>query len=246
VRDPLKIGCGIVLGFIGVAVLCGGIALALTLFCGLTAPSVEEAIEEGGREIATEMAEEYQVTATAAVMEASPTPQLYGEFSLILAERHDVLNIIEEDEYAYCVGLRCLAWVATPEEGVDVFLVLIRVANGGERWIFPSVMPGYVLDTEGEKYREEMGFVIEEAGDPQAEGAVAIETTDMDLVVLSRSRWEDDKIGPGDSCVLGFVFHVPENRTIDRFSFHYEVWETAMPLVGDSWEMEATLSLNGK
>jgi len=52
-----------------------------------------------------------------------------------------------------------------------------------------------------------------------------------------------EKIGPSESLLMGFIFHVPQGREVASSIFLYDVWETAMPLVGEEWHMEATVRI---
>ena len=52
-----------------------------------------------------------------------------------------------------------------------------------------------------------------------------------------------EKIGPNESLLMGFIVHVAKGREVASFFFSYTVWETAMPLVGEEWRMEAIIPI---
>lgn len=47
-----------------------------------------------------------------------------------------------------------------PRKGEHALIIVAKVQNKGNRYIFERVMPGYIMDTKGEIYREE-GDAIE-------------------------------------------------------------------------------------
>ena len=134
-----------------------------------------------------------------------------------------------------------LSWELGPEEGIDITLVVVRLTNTGERWIFPLVMPGWLNDTQGERYRERFDFLIDEQGDPNSPDAIVLYSKAGPLVLTDGLA--DEKIGPNESLLMGFIIHVPQGREPASFLFQYEVWETAMPLVGEEWRMEAIVPI---
>lgn len=169
----------------------------------------------------------------------SPTlqPETYGEFSLVLFERAEAFQL--KGEFLSPTG--SLSWELGPEEGIDIALVVVRLTNTGDRWIFPWVMPGWLTDAQGARYRERFDFLIDEQGDPDSPDAIVLYGESGSLVLTGGLA--DEKVGPGESLLMGFVVHVPKGREIASFMFQYEVWETAMPLVGERWIMEAIVPI---
>jgi hypothetical protein len=175
-------------------------------------------------------------TATLAVSPI-PKPQTYGNFELVLFERAERFELKGE----FLTPMGSLSWELGPEEGIDIALVVVRLTNTGERWIFPAVMPGWLTDIPGERYRERFDFLIDEQGDPSSPDATVLYSEGGPLVLTDSLM--DEKIGPNESLLMGFIIHVPQGREAASFLFQYEVWETAMPLVGESWDMEAIVPI---
>lgn len=114
-KDIVKIGLGIVVGFGCIGAICLGLLLTGAITCGLTAPSPEEAIEEAIREI-------------------YPTPTVPAEGVLSLGESITVdgvkvavqnYEIVDsyEDEFE---------WQGQPEEGAKFLWLYIEAQNVGE------------------------------------------------------------------------------------------------------------------
>jgi hypothetical protein len=166
-----------------------------------------------------------------------PVPETYGEFSLVLFERAETFQL--KGEFLSPAG--SLSWELGPEEGIDIALIVVRLTNTGDRWIFPRVMPGFLADTQGEIYRERFEFLVDEQGNPESPDAVVLFSEGGPLVLTGRLA--DEKMGPNQSLLMGFIIHVPQGREAASFLFQYEVWETAMPLVGEEWRMEAIVPI---
>lgn len=166
-----------------------------------------------------------------------PKPQTYGNFDLVLFERAERFKL--KGEFLSPTG--ALSWELEPEKGIDIALVVVRLTNTGDRWIFPWVMPGFLADTRGERYREDLDFLIDEQGDPSSPDATVLYSESGPLVLTGGSA--DEKVGPSESLLMGFIVHVPKGREVASFIFLCDVWETAMPLVGEQWRMETTVPI---
>jgi len=161
-----------------------------------------------------------------------PKPETYGEFSLVLFERAETFAM----KAKFFPPWGSLSRALEPEEGIDIALVVVRLTNTGERWIFPEAMPGRLVDTLGERYQESFNFLIDEQGDPSSPDAIVLYSERGPLVLTDSSAYE--KIGPNESLLMGSIIPVPQGRETASFIFRYDVWETATPLVGAKWDME--------
>lgn len=174
---------------------------------------------------------------TAPTTTATSPPRTYGDFSVILVERH---NSIEIPNLVRPFNPDA----GEPGKGMDALLVFVKLRNSGDRWIFPAVMPGFVVDRNGDSYREEIDFIVDEAADVSQPGVLLIKTESKGPIVVRPPSEETEKIGPGEVFTLGFVFHVPQNRVAANFMFKCTVCETADPLIGEPWYIEATVPLS--
>lgn len=167
-----------------------------------------------------------------------PKPETYGEFNLSFFQRAGMFEVTKPIDI---FGTRS-SWKVGPEEGIDIALVIVRLNNTGDRWIYPLVMPGWLTDTQGERYRERTDFIVDEQGDPSSPD-VSVFQSEQGPIVLSDASLADEKIGPGESLQMGFFIDLPQDREAASFIFQYEAWETAMPLVGEEWRMEAIIPI---
>ena len=165
----------------------------------------------------------------------------YGNFSIILAERHKCLNIRGQQSVFSIGGLHRLP------KGADVFIIMLRTQNDGDKYIFVGkktgiwgVRPGYVVDNRDELYQEEgHGIKIETA---KAEILVAeVKTEAKDWVKVSPTETVTENIiAPGESYDWLFLFYIPKERIIKTLIFRYEVAETATEF-GKSCEISLPL-----
>lgn len=197
-------------------------------FCCCEAPSQIEGVP-------TSIPTEYVISSP--TPSPIPQPQTYGNFDVVLFERAESFQM--KGEFLDVGG--SLSWELGPEEGIDIALVVVRLTNAGDRWIFPWVNPGFITDTQGERYRERFDFLIDEQGDPDGPDAIVLYSERGPLVLTSGLA--DEKVGPSESLLMGFIVHVPKGREVGSFIFLCDVWETAMPLVGEEWRIEATVPI---
>lgn len=162
-----------------------------------------------------------------------PKPETYGEFSLVLFERAETFAL----KAKFFPPWRLLSRALEPQEGIDIALVVVRLTNTGERWILPQAMPGWLVDTLGERYQESFDFLIDEQGDPSGPNAIVLYSERGPLVLTDGLAYEE--IGPNESLLMGSIIRVPQGRETTSFILRYQVWETAMPLGGEEWDMEA-------
>jgi len=181
---------------------------------------------------------------TTPVSEVEPTAtppsieETYGEFELVLVERHHKLDT-KGPEFSEWVDLRAMA---EPEEGIDVLFFLVRISNTGKRWLFPTLLGGSVVDNKGREYSPwQYQFVVDEKADPTDTNNIVIQSNKGPVVVgmekglldvLERERLPD-KMGPGDSLLVGYLFWIPQERATEKFLFEYTVCETAMWLASE-------------
>ena len=180
---------------------------------------------------------------TTPVSEVEPTAtppsieETYGEFELALVERHHKLDT-KGPGFSEWVDLRAMA---EPEEGIDVVFFLVRISNSGKHWLFPTLLGESVIDNKGRDYMWQYQFVVDEKADPTDPNNIVIQSNKGPVVVGMEKGFLDvldvkrlpDKMGPGDSVVVGYLFWIPQERATDRFLFKYTVCETAMWLASE-------------
>ena len=152
----------------------------------------------------------------------------YGNFSIILVERHKFLNIRGQEATFSVGGLHRLP------KGADVFIVMLRTQNDGDKYIFVGkktwfwgVRPGYVVDNRDELYGEEGHAIKIETAKPKT-WVAEVKTKAKGWVKVSpTSTVTDNIIAPGEGYDWLFVFYVPKERTIKTLIFRYKVAGTA-------------------
>jgi len=184
----------------------------------------------------------------------TPTPIDYASLSLVTMERTNEVKLkpkvvklgeetIETDPEASVFGITRTVHTLQPGKGMDALILIVRIENPAQHYIFPNVMPGYLYDTEGEEYREE-GEAVK--GEPKTPKSLYTEILVKELnwvKVLPSSSATEDIIAPGESYDWVFIFHIPTERNPSGFSFRYAVGETADPLVGKYEDGESSIPL---
>lgn len=216
-----------------VAIRC---MLAISFLSCICVPSQEKVIDDFKKEM-----KEVR-TATAAAITPSPTPLPYGAFDLVLSERSGYFEVTHD--FLGVTG--SLSSQAKASKGLDVYLVLVRIANDGDRWIFPLNMPGRLVDKQGDVYHEKMDRVVKESAACSDPNVGCLITSSGEAIVLSLPHGEPGLIGPGETFTLAFLFHVPQNRAMDKFVYRYIVRPTADPLVGERWQLQKVITLSGQ
>jgi hypothetical protein len=191
------------------------------------------------------------------VPEPKPTPSLtpsrtekavdYASLSVIAIERANEVRLkaevvevmgekITQEPRFTVFGIAKTPYDLQPRKGMDALILVVRVKNPVDRYIFQNVMPGYVYDTQGQEYREEGDAV---RGEPKSAKSsyteIFVKELDWVKVIYSTDATQDI-IAPGESYDWIFIFHIPKERSLTEFAFKYAVGETADPLVGELQE----------
>jgi len=181
-------------------------------------------------------------------------PVDYASLSLVTMERTNEVKLkpkvvklgeetIETDPEASVFGITHTVHTLQPGKGMDALILMVRIENPAQRYIFPNVMPGYLYDTEGEEYREEGEAVKCEPKTPESLYTEILVKELNWVKVLPSSSATEDIIAPGESYDWVFIFHITTERNPSRFSFRYAVGETADPLVGEYEDGESSIPL---
>ena len=185
-----------------------------------------------------------------------PKPLDYASLSLIAMEETSEVKLkpkvvqfmgetIQEEPQASVFGITHTIYTLQPEKGMDALVLVVRVENPANRYIFPNVMPGYIYDTEGQEYREE-GEAVK--GEPKTSESLYTEILIAEqgwVKVVPSSSATEDIIAPGEFYDWVFIFHIPKERTCREFLFKYAVGETANPLVGEYQDGRSFIMMEG-
>ena len=153
---------------------------------------------------------------------------IYGRFFVTLIERHKSLEIVDEKGVLFYLGI-----IPKLEKGCDVLIVILRVKNDANKYIFIKRKLGLwgmraadVVDDRGNYYGQEGDAIKIEA--PETERRVArVKTKAQGWITISgTSSVTEDIIAPGESYDWLFVFYVPKERTMKSLILGYGIAET--------------------
>lgn len=206
-------------------VVIPAIALALALSCAVPTPAPTPTPPPTSKPIPTTMPIDY-TSLSLSTIDRTNEVRLKPKVVKLMGET------IEQEPEAMAFGIANSIGSLQPGKGEDAIILVVRIANAKDHYMFPLVMPGWLKDTKGQEYREQGDAV---RGEPKTAQSSYTEILTKELgwvKVIHSSDATQDIIAPGESYDWVFIFHIPNERSLSEFSFRYDVGETANPLVG--------------